>query len=221
MLANFNWKNATFEDLHLRLGSVPLHRIGMDPVPGMATVDDVIRHLDASDKRLYELVDGTLVEKAMGFQESIIGVYISTRIRVHVELDQLGIVAGADGPFLLTAGRIRFPDVSFVPWSAIPDDACIEKLSSLPPVLAIEVLSESNTRAEIDRKLEDYFAAACRLAWVIDPKTETARVYTSAAKFEVFNADTSLDGGTVLPGFLLSLKAVFAAGSLQKPTLKG
>src|SRR5205807_3917169 len=51
-----------FAGLHKRLGGVPLYRIGLDPPPGMATEADVLRHLDAGDKRLYELIEGTLVE---------------------------------------------------------------------------------------------------------------------------------------------------------------
>jgi hypothetical protein len=39
----------------------------MRPAPGTATAEDVARIRD-QEKRLYELVDGILVEKAMGFQ---------------------------------------------------------------------------------------------------------------------------------------------------------
>jgi Uma2 family endonuclease len=207
-----------FAGLHKRLGGIPLHRIGMDPPPGMATEADVLRHLDAVDKRLYELIEGTLVEKAMGFRESMIGVYVGSRVYGHVKDRRLGIVAGADGPFKLTAGVIRYPDVSFVEWAAIPKSmTSVERITTLPPTFAVEVLSDSNTAAEIDLKLKQFFAKDCRLAWVIDPKKRIAEVYTSYASPQVLTADQTLDGGDVLPGFVLPLRDVFAAGELERP----
>ena len=41
------------------------------PAPGSGTVDDVVRLNDHED-RLYELVDGILVEKTVGLEESVI-----------------------------------------------------------------------------------------------------------------------------------------------------
>jgi Uma2 family endonuclease len=76
--------------------------------------------------------------------------------------------------------------------------------------LAVEVLSRGNTKKEIDRKLRDFFKAGVRLAWVIQPKTQTAEVYTSPTKPRHVGKDQSLDGGDVLPGFTLSLKDLFA-----------
>ena len=56
----------TLADLLRELGDVPPERVFWDPLPGTATVADVIRFVDGDDKRLVELVDGTLVEKARG-----------------------------------------------------------------------------------------------------------------------------------------------------------
>ena len=44
-------------------------------------------------------------------------------------------------------------------------------MPALAPDLAVEVLSESNTRAEMDRKLRDYFAAGVLLVWYFDPRS--------------------------------------------------
>src|SRR5271155_3085907 len=59
----------TLADLQRRLGGIPLERIWFHPAPGTATEKDVIA-AEARENRLCELVDGTLVEKAMGFEES-------------------------------------------------------------------------------------------------------------------------------------------------------
>ena len=107
---------------------------------------------------------------------------------------------------------VRIPDVTFISWDQIPSgEFPTAPIPSLFPDLAVEVLSESNTTAEIDRKLSEYFAAGCRLAWIVDPKTNTADVYTSPADCQHLRANQSLDGSDVLPGFKLPLKELFAS----------
>ena len=56
-----------------RLGDIPLERIPAVPHPGSATEEDVFRR-PGGEKRLYELVDGVLVEKPMGYYESLLAV---------------------------------------------------------------------------------------------------------------------------------------------------
>src|SRR5438876_486092 len=59
----------TLADLHRRLGGIPLERIRCQPPPGTAKEEDVLLRPNG-EKRLFELVDGVLVEKPMGFYES-------------------------------------------------------------------------------------------------------------------------------------------------------
>jgi len=56
-------------ELQTHLGDIPLNRIRLYPSPGLATEQDL---LTSTQRRLglAELIDGTLVEKAMGFHES-------------------------------------------------------------------------------------------------------------------------------------------------------
>ena len=60
----------TVADLHRKFGPIPFERIRQDPPPGRGTVEDVDR-LNNHEDRLYELVDGILVEKTVGFEESV------------------------------------------------------------------------------------------------------------------------------------------------------
>ena len=77
------------------------------------------------------------------------------------------------------------------------------------PDLAVEVLSDSNTKAEMDRKLREYFESGTRLVWYVDPETRTISVYTSPLTVSVLVADEILDGGVVLPGFMVRVGSVF------------
>ena len=202
----------TVADLLERLGGIAPERVLMSPPPGTATEADVIRLLENPKRKVIaELIDGFLVEKMMGFLESIVASVIVTRLGNFIEPLRLGIVSIPDGPFRMLHGNVRFPDVSFVPWSAIPGELAGLKIADFPPVLAVEVLSESNTPKEIAMKLAEYFDRGCKLAWIIDPATETATVYTSAKRSKAVPADGELTGGKVLPGFALKLCDLFAA----------
>jgi Uma2 family endonuclease len=191
------------------LGDISPERIRM-PV-GAATEQDVVDALEAADKRIYELIDGTLVEKDMGVAESIIGMRIGQHLWNYLDENDLGLAFGTDGPFRVRVGRIRFPDVGFVSWKRLPDQELPDDpILDVSPDLAVEVISKGNTRREMELTLKDYFEAGVRLVWFIYPKTQTALVYTSPTSKKEIAKDQSLDGGRVLPGFSLPLKKLFA-----------
>jgi Uma2 family endonuclease len=202
---------ATMAELLRQIGDVPLYRLPLRPPMGTATERDVIDALERADKRLYELVDGYLVEKAMGTKEGLIAHLIGFFIQLYLEDHDLGIVLGADGPVQLRLRLVRIPDVSFIPWERLPGgELPDEAIASVVPALAVEVLSEGNTKSEMDRKLKDYFEAGVMVVWLVDPKKQTVAVHTSPAKGRTVERDGALDGGKVLPGFSLSLKDLFA-----------
>src|SRR5437588_9594156 len=110
----------TLADLIERLGSIPLERIPARPAPGTATEADVLRR-PGGEKRLYELVDGVLVEKPMGFYEAVMAGVLIRLLGTFVDGRDLGIVLPADGTMRLWPGLVRLPDVSFISWKRFPD----------------------------------------------------------------------------------------------------
>jgi Uma2 family endonuclease len=200
----------TLADLQARLGGIPLHRIRFRPPPGTATEQDVL-NVHAQEKRLCELVEGVLVEKAMGFSESCLAVEIARLVKNYVKPRKLGLVSGEAGMMRLKSGLVRIPDVSFVAWDQIPEGCMPEAaIPHLAPTLAIEVLSEGNTEPEMERKRQEYFAAGTRLAWVVNPVNRSVRVYTSVEDYTIIDEEGTLDGGVALPGFRLPVSELFA-----------
>src|SRR6266481_824184 len=96
----------TVADLLESLGDIPPERIRMRPPPGTATEDDVIA-VHASEKRLCELVDGTLVEKPMGYEESRLAVELIVTLGVFLRQHDFGTVAGEAGMMRLLTGLVR------------------------------------------------------------------------------------------------------------------
>jgi Uma2 family endonuclease len=195
----------TLADLRKRLGGIPLERIWFRPAPGTATEKDVIE-AELRENRLCELVDGTLVEKAVGFEESRLAVRLGYLVNTYLDQNDLGVCVGADGMMRIAPGLVRIPDLSFISWDRLPGrESPTEPIPDLAPDLAVEVLSEGNTKLEMVRKVREYFEAGVILVWLIDPKKRTARVFATPQKSVLVRADQSLDGGHVLPGFVLPL----------------
>lgn len=197
----------TVADLLRHLGDIPPDRVRYDPVPGTATVEDLLRE----ENRRCELVDGTLVEKAMGVRESLLAFFLGELLGPVVRRQNLGILTGPDGTYEVLLGLVRLPDVAFVSWGRLPGRRIPdEPVPNVVPDLAVEVLSRRNTPAEMARKRDEYFRAGVRLVWEIDPRARTVRVYTAADRFHDLTAADALDGGAVLPGFTLPLAQLFA-----------
>lgn len=220
MIAVIEQPEPTLGDLLHRLGDIPASRILLEPPPGTATEGDVVRYLEAPRKRLCELIDGVLVEKAMGVLEGLFGLWIGRLIGNFVEEHDLGLVFGADSPFRFQLGLIRYPDASYISWERIPDEELPPApVARIVPDLAVEVISEGNTKREMEMKLDLYFQSGVRAAWIIDPATKTASVYSSRRRVKHLGIDGEIDGGKVLPGFKLPLTDMFACPAA--PSEKG
>ena len=186
---------------------VPPERIRMRPLPGTATEEDVIM-----TRPLCELIDGVLVEKAMGFWESRLAVVLGYFVETFLTDNDIGFTLGEGGMQRLEYGQVRIPDLSFYLWVRFPNRQLLTREQILDKVaeLCVEVLSPSNTKKEMERKRREYFAAGARLVWYVDPIKRTVEVFTSADNSTVLDEEHVLDGGDVLPGFKLSIKDWFA-----------
>ncbi len=209
----------TAAELLKKLGGIPAERVRLEPPPGTATEKDVLA-IEQREGRLCELVEGVLVEKAMGLEESFLAMWLGHLLYQFLGKHDLGILAGEAGMLRLWPGLVRIPDVSFISWDQLPNRKIPKKpIPDLYPDLAVEVLSRKNTKPEIDRKLLEYFRSGTRLAWVVDPRKRSVRVYNAPDQSHLLTQDQSLDGGDVLPGLSLPLRDVFAKLS-QEPTKK-
>lgn len=199
----------TLADLMERLGNIPPQRVRFRPSIGGAVEKDV---LEAANQGLVcELVDGVLVEKAMGYRESLLAMVLGHFLYEFVKPRHLGLITGEQGTMRLFAGLVRIPDVAFTSWDRLPGRRVPdEPIPNVAPDLAVEVLSVSNTPGEMVRKRHDYFTAGVRLVWLADPALRIVDIYTSETEFTRLTGADILDGGAVLPGFRLPLRDWFA-----------
>ena len=211
----------TIADVQERLGHIPESRILSFPAPGTATVQDLLDGSITGD-RLCELVDGILVEKAMGWQQGFVGMWIGHLIQTYLNANNVGLVAGSDGMIRFKLDLVRMPDVSFIRWDSVEDTDVIENPAGafleVPPDLAVEVISPSNTRREMAIKLAEYAKVGVKLVWYVDPERKEVDVYPlgDAERKQTLAAADTLDGGTVLPGFAVPVARIFASRAPAK-----
>jgi Uma2 family endonuclease len=193
-----------------KLGDIPRHRVCMNPLPGTATEKDMLR-LHSRTGKLYELVDGTLVEKVMGFKESPLASGLIIHLGAYAQRHRLGTVTGEAGTIRLMTGLVRIPDVAFTSWDRLPGRRVPdEPTPGVAPDLVVEVLSRANTRSEMRRKLKEYFLADVRLVWFVDPQKVSVRVFSSPDTSTTFSEGDTLTGGEVIPGYSFSIRDWFA-----------
>jgi Uma2 family endonuclease len=103
----------TLADMLAHLGGIPSERIRMYPPPGMATEKDVLQ-AKSRFNRICELIDGVLVEKTLGYYESLLAAELIHLLKLFLQRHDLGIVLGEAGTLRILPNQIRVPDVCFI-----------------------------------------------------------------------------------------------------------
>ncbi|MGH7556734.1 MAG: Uma2 family endonuclease [Gemmatimonadota bacterium] len=158
-----------------------------------------------------ELVRGEVVrEPPAGYEHGRLANRILHLLTSFVEERGLGEVLASETGFVLfeEPPTVRAPDAAFVAGGRIPSPAP-PGYGRLAPDLAVEVVSPSNTVADIHAKVMDYLDAGSRLVWVMDPSTRSVTAYRSRKRIRLLTEGDELDGEDVLPGFRMPLAEVF------------
>jgi Uma2 family endonuclease len=173
------------------------------------------------DDEFYEVVNGERIGKTL---MSAYAVKVGTRLTVEMGVflydKGLGEVASEmlfRLPLREDASRKRRPDVAYVSFARWPADRpMLERGDAwdVIPDLAVEVISPTNLAEEVLQKVHEYFEAGVSLVWVVYPVDRQVYIYSSPTEIRVLTAAGTLDGGTVLPGFKLSLNRLFGPVSL-------
>ena len=169
--------------------------------------------LGGSSDIKYELCDGKII--AMPPAKPRHGMVISQLIYLlgcHVYEHKLGRIFEGQTGFRLSFEHCYEPDVSFVSndrMKLILTEEGLDGLFHAAPDLAVEVLSPSDSITKTERRMQLYLAYGARLAWMVDPKNKTVRVYRPGEDFELLRGDRMLTGNSLLPGFRVSLAKIF------------
>lgn len=177
------------------------------------TVEDVWRleqqPLSATEK--YYLIDGELIVKMSPSQHHalvagelarLLGNYVAER-----GLGRVLVECGYHPPN--ERHTVLLPDVSFESRARAAKPPLVTYAPYMPD-LAVEIISPSQTLAQVQRKAQVYLLHGCALVWLIDPLEKYAEVWRlgpdGAPQSQHVDQDGELSGAEVLPGFALALQ---------------
>jgi Uma2 family endonuclease len=159
-----------------------------------------------------ELVRGEVVEmpqpeKRHGFvcgnAVGILRNFAGRRKKGYVCSNDTGVVVARD------PDTVRGPDVTFFDDVTRYEDL-EEKYGETPPLLAIEVLSPTDTMGKVSRRIRDQLRFGTALVWVVDPEARNVTVYRPGREPYVVEETEELAGEDVLPDFRCRVAEFFA-----------
>ena len=174
---------------------------------------------DESD-RLYELVDGVIVDMAPPNRlNSWIVMEIGYHLKAYSKKHNSGHVFGSDGGFALDEKNMRIPDVSYISKARMADKMTDMK-AIIAPDLAVEIISPSESAPAVHRKTALYLKSGASMVWNVYPQAKIIEVWTqsdtAALQMRSYAVTDTLDGGDTLPGFELTVKEVFPADDTEQ-----
>lgn len=122
----------------------------------------------------------------------------------------LGAVFDSSTGFIISRDpdTVRAPDVSFLASERLKEQDLDAFLEGAPD-LAVEVLSPSNTEAELRERMADFFAAGCRVVWIVDPLRRSIVIHRPDASPAILAENDTLTEEELLPGFSLVVGEIF------------
>ena len=157
----------------------------------------------------YELVDGEVLELAPANDEhGETAGNVVTAFNNYSRPRGIGRARVETGYTLRTGpDTVRGPDVSFVLQPRVEGRG-----SGFPvgaPDIAVEVVSPSNTAAEVARKVAEYLAAGSQRVWVIYPAARRVVIHRADGSVLSYGGDDVIADEELLPGFSLPLSEIF------------
>lgn len=100
-------------------------------------------------------------------------------------------------------------DVAFASAATVKATPPESKFIEGAPVLAVEILSPSDSQEDVLEKVQLYLAAGVKLIWVVEPVFRTVLVYRPDAEPEMFNSTQEINAEPHLPGFRVRVEKLF------------
>lgn len=185
------------------------HAVSVPSTPLLTAAD--VERMSLPGKQV-ELVRAQLVvREPPATRHGAIAAALGYHLSAFVHRQALGIVFAQDTGFKIARDpdTVRAPDVAFVE-RARANQIPARGYAEIAPDLLAEILSPDDRAAEVLTKVADWLGAGTKIVWLVDPERLEVRVYRHDGTLSVLQANDSLDGETVLPGFACPLAHIFA-----------
>jgi Uma2 family endonuclease len=161
----------------------------------------------------YVLLEGELVgvNPPGGIHGEVAG-KMSAYLGMFILTNKLGEFFTHDAGFVLQQNpdTVFGPDFAFIRRGRLTKSP--QAYIRMAPDLAVEVVSPSNTRPEVDRKTRIYLDAGVEQVWIVDPFRGELSVRQADAPTVVLGPEDIISGKNLLPGFELRVGDLFDEG---------
>jgi Uma2 family endonuclease len=164
--------------------------------------------LPENSDRLFELIDGEIVEKMPTEEHGFLAMFLAGEIYIYLKKNPIGrLVSEVRYQLPEDDQNSRLPDVAFTRNERLQP---LVKSGAVPqmPDLVIEIKSPNDVILKMREKALYYLSNGTQLVWLVFPHKKQIEIYT-ADEVRVLGIDDTLDGGEVLPEFTLALKDIF------------
>jgi Uma2 family endonuclease len=163
-----------------------------------------------------ELIDGELVERPVMLTFPIQSVALSrigTALNnwLDIQTETVGVVACGEVRCRLATDPdlIVGVDVVYYEGEESIRQAGEQSFFDGPPIIAVEVLSPSDTHENVVEKIRRYLSTGTKQVWIADPDLRTVTIHRANANATLCNANQELTAEPELPRFRVAVKDLF------------
>ncbi|HEV2136681.1 MAG TPA: Uma2 family endonuclease [Terracidiphilus sp.] len=182
--------------------------------PAPLTDEELIAFSQANKPcRVERLASGEIVVMTpSGFENNRREAYLVHELFAWAEKDGRGIAFSSNAGFNLPDGSTFSPDAGWVEAARLAALTKEQRERYLPfaPDFVVEILSPTDSLAELDAKMGKWIANGARLGWRIDPFGGTIAVFASGSAPVVLDRPESVEGEGPVAGFHLPMAPLWA-----------
>ena len=179
----------------------------MSTTTHLMTAEELIRLPD--DSMCHELIKGELLTMSPpGLAHGVVTGKLTTRLENYISANNLGVISAEAGFKLETnPDTVLAPDIAFIARDRI--GTITPGFHPNSPDLAVEVMSPSDTKPEVDRKTALWLELGAKSVWNVNPKKRTVEVNLANGEKRLFHETDELVDDTV-QGFRVAVSEIFA-----------
>jgi Uma2 family endonuclease len=155
----------------------------------------------------FEFIGGEIFPVVANQKSSNIAAKILGYIQIYLLSHPIGFLTGEAGGYIV-AGERYMPDIGYIS-NQKQDEVPNVAYNPNAPDLAVEVVSPTDSERQLKYKVANYLAAQT-VIWVVYPENQEIEVFVPGMPVQKLGINDTLDGGSVLPGFILALKDIFS-----------
>jgi len=168
----------------------------------------------------FELIDGRLRERNSNVLASLVASSLGAYLRDACHEKKLGwLLAATCGYrcFPWKPNQVRRSSITFIRADRLSEERLSEGFCSIPPDLAVEVVSPNDLVGDLDEKVQEYLRAGVKLIWVVRPKVRTVQVFRADGSERWLREHDEISGEDVMPGFRCQVGSLFPSVAQTNP----